>query len=86
MVASGAIEEVERLVERALDPALPVMRAIGVGAIVDYLRGATSLSQAIASIAQDTRRYAKRQRTWARNQFPAEWLRVPILHNTDIDG
>lgn len=86
MVDGGAIEEVGRLLHRSLDPALPVMRAIGVRALGDYLRGTKPLSEATASIAQDTRRYAKRQRTWARHQYPAAWSRVPIPYSAIIDG
>jgi tRNA dimethylallyltransferase len=75
MVEQGAIEEVTRLLNRGLDPSLPVMRAIGVREIAAYLGGALTLDQAIAAGQQATRRYAKRQYTWFAHQPPANWRR-----------
>lgn len=66
MVADGALEEVEALIERRLDPALPVMRAIGVVPFAAYLAGDSTLEEAVAAVRQATRNYAKRQRTWLR--------------------
>lgn len=86
MLASGAIDEVARLRARRLNPALPVMRAIGVAAIGEHLDGRLSLAEAGARIAHDTRRYVKRQKTWGRNQFPAAWRRVPIPDTEKIEG
>jgi tRNA dimethylallyltransferase len=75
MLELGAIAEVEALLARNLDPALPVMRAIGVPEITAYLRGECSLDEARMSGSQATRNYAKRQFTWLRHQPPAEWSR-----------
>jgi tRNA dimethylallyltransferase len=75
MVERGAVAEVEALLSRALDPSLPVMRAIGVAEIAAYLRGETSLAEAIAAGQQATRRYAKRQYTWLAHQPPPTWPR-----------
>ena len=76
MLHGGAIEEVEALLARRLDPALPVMRAIGVSEIAAYIRGGASREQTLVAGAQATRRYAKRQYTWFANQPPAEWRRL----------
>ena len=73
MVQSGAIDEVKALLERRLDPALPVMRAIGVREIAEYLRGDVSQEEMIARGSQATRNYAKRQYTWFAHQPPATW-------------
>lgn len=71
MVEAGAIEEVEALLTRSLNPDLPVMRAIGVPDIAAYLRGDSELDSAIAAGSLATRQYAKRQYTWFTNQPPA---------------
>lgn len=84
MMAGGAIEEVEALLARALDPALPVMRAIGVPEIAAYLAGEIDLAEAQERGAQATRNYAKRQFTWFRNQSPPEWPRS-LSENCDIE-
>lgn len=76
MLAEGALDEVAALVARNLDPALPVMRAIGVAPLADHLAGRVTREAAIAQVALDTRRYAKRQGTWFRHQAPAEWMRA----------
>ena len=75
MFEGGAIEEVEALLARKLDPKLPVMRAIGVREIAAYLRGEIRRDEAIAAGQQATRRYAKRQYTWFAHQPPPEWPR-----------
>ena len=75
MFAGGAIEEVEALMSRHMNPNLPIMRAIGVQEIAGYLSGTLSSEQAIAAGQQATRRYAKRQYTWFAHQPPAEWPR-----------
>lgn len=72
---SGGIAEVRRLIERELDPELPVMRAIGVPEIAAYLRGELTLDAALDQAQIATRQYAKRQFTWFRNQPPLDWPR-----------
>jgi len=69
MLQSGGLEEVERLAARKLDPALPAMKAHGVPWLIRYLTGAITMEEAVAGTLMDTRRYAKRQLTWFRNQM-----------------
>jgi len=76
MVEQGAVDEVKALLERNLNPSLPVMRAIGVAELSAYLRGDLSLPDAISAGQQATRRYAKRQYTWFAHQPPAGWPRL----------
>jgi tRNA dimethylallyltransferase len=75
MLAAGALDEVAALVRRKLDPALPVMKATGVRELAAHLAGELSLEDAAARAKQETRRYAKRQFTWARHQM-ADFERV----------
>lgn len=70
MIAAGALDEVAALGARHLDPALPIMRAHGVPALLAHLAGAIDLEEAIARGQADTRAYAKRQYTWFRHQMP----------------
>ncbi|HET9629304.1 MAG TPA: tRNA (adenosine(37)-N6)-dimethylallyltransferase MiaA [Novosphingobium sp.] len=76
MLTGGAIEEVQALLERRLDPDLPVMRAIGVPDVADFLAGKASLTTVQERGAQATRNYVKRQLTWLRHQCPPEWTRI----------
>jgi tRNA dimethylallyltransferase len=75
MLAAGALAEVRALDARKLDPLLPAMKAHGVPWLRRHLRGEISLDEAAERAKQDTRRYAKRQLTWFRNQMPGwEWV------------
>ena len=85
MLDAGAIEEVEALLARHLDPGLPVMRAIGVPEIAALLQGELSRAQAIAAGQTATRRYAKRQYTWFRNQPPENWPRTDNKNDAECD-
>jgi tRNA dimethylallyltransferase len=82
MVDAGALEEVRALLARGLDAALPAMKAVGVRELGAHLSGELGLEEAIAHARQQTRRYAKRQLTWLRNQTP-DW---PRISSADPDG
>ena len=79
MIERGAVEEVRALLARNLDPALPVMKAIGVPELAAFLRGESTLDEAAQAASQATRNYAKRQYTWMRHQPPAAWPRIENL-------
>ena len=72
MLKAGALDEVRVLAARQLDPLLPAMKAHGVPWLIRHLHGEISLDQAAAGAIMDTRRYAKRQLTWFRNQM-TDW-------------
>lgn len=72
MLEAGALDEVAALAELGLDPALPVMKALGVAEFSAHLRGELSLAEALSLAQQATRRYAKRQLTWFRHQLIPE--------------
>ena len=79
MVDNGAVEEVAQLIARRLDPALPIMRAIGVRELAAWLAGDCDREAMLAASMLSTRRYAKRQYTWFRNQKPENWLVVETI-------
>lgn len=82
MIADGAVEEVRALLARGLDPMLPVMKAVGVRELGAHLKGERSLEEAADLGRQETRRYAKRQLTWLRNQTP-DWPRLSTPDQID---
>ena len=85
MLEIGAIAEVAALLVRELDPALPVMRAIGVPEITGFLAGDWSLDEAQTRAQQATRNYVKRQVTWLRHQCPPEWPRIETQPYDEMD-
>lgn len=82
MMAAGALGEVERLLARRLDPALPVMKAIGVRELSAYLQGNSTLADATERAKAASRQYAKRQATWFRNRFAEGWERHENVEET----
>lgn len=71
MMAEGALDEVRALAAQNLSPDLPAMRALGVPDLLAHLRGGLSRADAVAAAKIASRRYAKRQMTWARTQMIA---------------
>jgi tRNA dimethylallyltransferase len=53
---------------------LNALQTVGYKELFQHLDGKISLDEAIALIQQNTRRYAKRQVTWLKNQAPAIWI------------
>lgn len=72
MMEEGAVEEVVMLAARGLDPSLPVMKAIGVREIMAMQGGEISRERAVELASRDSRRYAKRQMTWIRNNYTSQ--------------
>ena len=86
MLAHGAVEEVEALRARQLDPSLPAMRAIGVRDIIDWIEGRSLRVDMIERAQAATRQYAKRQYTWFRHQLPDAWARIDTqLNDNNVD-
>lgn len=72
MLAEGGLEEARELHALGLDPALPLMRAVGIRELLAHLGGKAALAEAVAAAKQATRRYAKRQMTWFRHRLVAD--------------
>jgi tRNA dimethylallyltransferase len=79
MMKAGALDEVRALAVRRLDPLLPAMKAHGVPWLIRHLNSEISAEEAAAGAIMDTRRYAKRQVTWFRNQLP-DWTWIDRGH------
>ena len=76
MVEAGGLDEVKTLLERHLNPQLPVMKAIGVKQLGAYFQGEIDLGTAVELAIIASRQYAKRQRTWFAGQMDERWLHV----------
>ena len=69
MIERGALEEVRVLAALDLDPGLPAMKAVGVPPMIRSVAGDIPLEEARHLAQRDTRRFARRQMTWFRNQL-----------------
>jgi len=82
MMAKGAMAEVAQLLARRPPPDAPALKAIGVAAFAGAAAGRTSAERALVLAQAQTRRYAKRQSTWFRNQA-ADWPRIGAANPSD---
>ncbi|RNL54122.1 tRNA (adenosine(37)-N6)-dimethylallyltransferase MiaA [Pedobacter jejuensis] len=71
MVNQGLLEEVKSLVQYRNYNAL---NTVGYSELFEYLDGKISFDDAISSIKQNTRRFAKRQLTWFRRDEEITWF------------
>jgi len=74
MVADGLIDEVKDLLDRDIDPKCTAMQSIGYKEFYGYLNGESTLDEALDTIKQSSRHYAKRQLTWFRRNKDIHWL------------
>ena len=74
MLAAGVVEETAGLVARGYDWRLPSMSSLGYREIGAYLRGESSLAEAVERFKLATHRYIRRQLTWFRPDTRITWL------------
>jgi len=74
MLRRGLIEEVAAVLSEGHPPGSPGLDGVGIREAVDHLHGKLARDDVAEAVAAGTRRYAKRQATWFRNQ-----LRGPVL-------
>lgn len=79
MMASGLLDEVRALMSRGARPAAGIMRGLGYRELGDHLMGTSSLAEAVTAIKRNTRRFARRQRTWFRGDPSVQWLDITGL-------
>jgi len=76
MIANGLVGEVESLLNRGLRQNLDLLMTLGYREVIQHLDGNCSLAEMVENIKRNTRRYAKRQLTWFRNQLEAIWIDI----------
>lgn len=77
MMAGGYVDEVRGLLAAGYDRALKPMRSLGYRHLCDHLLDGTTLEEATRLTSRDTRRFARKQRTW-RNALG--WPRILADH------
>ncbi len=79
MIEGGWVEEVKALMAAGYGAEAPGMSAVGYREIIAFLERRQSLEEAKERIGRGTRRYARRQLTWLRNQIPPDAVKVDAL-------
>jgi len=77
MMSAGFVDEVRGLRNMGYGPELKPMQSIGYKEINAYLDGHLGLERAVELIKRDTKRFAKRQRTWLRADKEILWFGIP---------
>ena len=75
MIDSGLLTEATHLYKTAKG-FKAVLTPIGYKELFPYLNGDITLAEALNTIKQNSRHYAKRQYTWFKNQMDVEWFDV----------
>ena len=75
MIKEGLLDEIRALLAEGIPEKATAMQAIGYKEFVDALAGRSTLEEAITSLQQSSRRYAKRQLTWFKRNPQIHWLR-----------
>lgn len=73
MIEGGWLDEVRTLLASGVRPEAPAFQAIGYAQWVRHLAGELGFEEAFRRIVVATRRYAKRQETWFRQEADVEW-------------
>lgn len=74
MIADGLIAEVQALVAAGMERRGAIPATIGYREIAAYLRGETTIEEAVARAKRASRHLAKRQMTWFRREPDVVWL------------
>lgn len=74
MIGAGLVDEVKGLLKRGFDPQLNSLQTVGYKESIAYVRGEIRFEDMVALIKTNTRRYAKRQMTWFRNDSRIIWI------------
>jgi len=90
MISAGAIDEAKKVLEMIaggkVAKSSPLLRAIGLKHLLQFLSGERGLDEAVSSWKRDTRRLAKRQWTWLRKFCgPAENVRWTHSHERYLE-
>ena len=77
MVEEGLLDEIQSLLDRGLlQENTTAAQAIGYKELLTYVRGESTLDEAMDQLKLSTRRYAKRQLTWFRHNGDAKRLYI----------
>jgi tRNA dimethylallyltransferase len=74
MFDCGLVEEVRGLLDRGCTPNHTAMKGLGYRETIDYLQGRESLARTVELIKKNTRRFARRQIGWFRNDPRIRWV------------
>lgn len=98
MIGAGLVEEVQSVTDMIKyrggntqsplipPPAVcfPAMQAIGYKEIAFYLKGKSTLEEAVRLIKKGSKRYGKRQFTWFKNEENVHWIDITGIYDSGL--
>ena len=81
MFNQGLVEETQTLVKKGLRNNRNACQALGYRQVLDLLDGKLDLENVVQQVKTKTRQFAKRQRSWFRNQMKCKFLEWPDEEN-----
>lgn len=83
MLEKGLLEEVEELYKKYGEN-LRKINIIGYTQLIDYFNKNCTFKEAVENIKRDSRRYAKRQFTWFKNDLSYTWYDLDKMNEEEI--
>ena len=81
MFNQGLVEETQTLIKKGLRNNRNACQALGYRQVLDLLDGKLDLENVVHQVKTKTRQFAKRQRSWFRNQMKCKFLEWPDEEN-----
>ena len=87
MVAAGLVDEVRGLLAQGGTADAPAMSGLGYRQIESYLRGSTTLEEAVRLLKRDTRRFVHHQYSWFRlDDAHIRWFDLSVAGAAEIQA
>ena len=83
MFNQGLVEETQTLIKKGLRNNRNACQALGYRQVLDLLDGKLDLENVVQQVKTKTRQFAKRQRSWFRNQMKCKFLEWPDEENVN---
>lgn len=83
MFNQGLVEETQTLIKKGLRNNRNACQALGYRQVLDLLDGKLDLENVVHQVKTKTRQFAKRQRSWFRNQMKCKFLEWPDEENVN---
>lgn len=75
MVKRGWADEITAMLRRGIPETAPAMSSIGYREMLKYVKGETTLADAVAATKRSVHKYAKRQETWFKRDIRIRWAK-----------
>ncbi|MFC2084319.1 tRNA (adenosine(37)-N6)-dimethylallyltransferase MiaA [Bacteroidota bacterium] len=84
MISNGLVDEVKSIINKGYSSELNSLNTVGYKEVISYLKNDIDFDDMVNLIKRNSRRYAKRQLTWFRNDNRIHWLE--ISNDMELEG